>query len=212
MAHRHYHERAGRAGSFGGGLGLCASRPASSWRSRRPQAGRRGRPRRSPAPPRPWSWRRASRIVSASTDSRQAGAACLHPVRRRGGDHRPGHRQADGQVRRTALTAVALPGRLARRRSWRRRARRYPRECCGLLEGVFDGDVHAQSRRCIRRATCQRDRHRFEIDPADHIAAQKAARAQRPCHHRLLSFPSATAAPQPSATDLAGAEQDDFSG
>lgn len=50
---------------------------------------------------------------------------------------------------------------------------------------------------------------RFQIDPADHLKAQKAARANGRliigCYH---SHPQGPA--QPSALDLAGADQNDF--
>ena len=84
----------------------------------------------------------------------------------------------------------------------------YPNECCGLLEGVRDGDafqVHALHP--ARNRAPRSDR--FEIDAADHIAAQKAARANGRtiigCYH---SHPDGAATP--SATDQAGAAQDDF--
>ena len=86
-----------------------------------------------------------------------------------------------------------------------------PRECCGLIEGVARGRWLCRVRRCIPRAICAADADRFEIDPRDHIAAVNKARArQRRSHHRLLSFPSRRARPEPSARDLAGAGEEDF--
>lgn len=84
----------------------------------------------------------------------------------------------------------------------------HPRECCGLLEGVRDGD-------CVRVTMLHPARNRsgdvdrFEIDPADHVAALKAARGKGRmlvgCYH---SHPGGAA--RPSARDVAGASQDDF--
>ncbi len=84
----------------------------------------------------------------------------------------------------------------------------YPNECCGLLEGVHTGNVfHVQALHPARNLAARADR--FEIDAADHIAAQKAARANRRaiigCYH---SHPDGAA--NPSQTDRAGAAQDDF--
>ena len=84
----------------------------------------------------------------------------------------------------------------------------HPRECCGLLEGVREDDVF-----CVTALHPARnlsgDHDRFEINPADHMAAQKAARAGGHaiigCYH---SHPQGAA--QPSAIDLAGAAQEDF--
>lgn len=83
-----------------------------------------------------------------------------------------------------------------------------PKECCGLLEGVRDGGVfHVHALHPARNLAARSDR--FEIDAADHIAAQKAARANGcgiiGCYH---SHPGGVA--RPSATDLAGAAQEDF--
>ena len=84
----------------------------------------------------------------------------------------------------------------------------YPDECCGLLEGVRDGgQLHVKALHPARNLAARSDR--FEIDPADHIAAQKIARANGRgiigCYH---SHPGGAA--QPSQTDQAGAVQDDF--
>lgn len=84
----------------------------------------------------------------------------------------------------------------------------YPNECCGLLEGAREGDVfHVQALHPARNLAARADR--FEINAADHIAAQKAARASGRaiigCYH---SHPDGAA--RPSQTDTAGAAQDDF--
>lgn len=84
----------------------------------------------------------------------------------------------------------------------------YPRECCGLLEGRRDGLVWqiAALHPARNLATAQ---DRFQIDPADHMAAQKAARARGQsiigCYH---SHPNGQAVP--SAHDLAGAGEEGF--
>jgi len=84
----------------------------------------------------------------------------------------------------------------------------HPRECCGLLEGARDGGGwQIAALHPARNRAAMADR--FLIDPADHIAAQKAARARGRaiigCYH---SHPGGKAVP--SARDLAGAEQDGF--
>ena len=84
----------------------------------------------------------------------------------------------------------------------------YPNECCGLLEGMRTGNVfHVQALHPARNLAARSDR--FEIDAADHIAAQKAARANGRtiigCYH---SHPDGAA--RPSDTDRMGAAQDDF--
>ena len=83
-----------------------------------------------------------------------------------------------------------------------------PRECCGLLEGQRDGDRwRITALHPARNLATGADR--FEIDPADHFAAVRVARARGMriigCYH---SHPGGEA--QPSAHDLAGAGQDDF--
>lgn len=102
---------------------------------------------------------------------------------------------------------VALPAPLAAQIRDAARAAS-PNECCGLIEGVRDGEKFRVTalHPARNRATAP---DRFEIDPADHIAAQKAARANRRaiigCYH---SHPGGKA--QPSAADLAGAGEDEF--
>lgn len=81
-------------------------------------------------------------------------------------------------------------------------------ECCGLLEGARAGAVWRvgalHPARNLARAA-----DRFDIDPADHFAAVRAARARGAaiigCYH---SHPGGLA--EPSAQDLAGAGAEDF--
>lgn len=84
----------------------------------------------------------------------------------------------------------------------------HPRECCGLLVGARDGDV-ARIGALHPAHNLSDDPDRFDIDPRDHIAAQKSAResdqAVIGCYH---SHPNGRA--QPSATDLAGANAENF--
>ena len=84
----------------------------------------------------------------------------------------------------------------------------HPGECCGLVEGAADGALmHISALHPARNLS--QDDDRFDIDPADHIAAQKAARATGRaiigCYH---SHPKGRA--EPSVTDLAGAGEDTF--
>jgi proteasome lid subunit RPN8/RPN11 len=84
----------------------------------------------------------------------------------------------------------------------------FPRECCGLIEGIAEADaLRATTIHPARNLSCED--HRFEIDPADHVAAQRAARANGHaiigCYH---SHPNGSA--QPSARDKAGALEEDF--
>jgi proteasome lid subunit RPN8/RPN11 len=84
----------------------------------------------------------------------------------------------------------------------------FPNECCGLLEGARDGETI-----CITALHAARnlspDSDRFEIDPADHFAAIRAARANGceiiGCYH---SHPNGKA--EPSARDAEGAWDEDF--
>ena len=81
-------------------------------------------------------------------------------------------------------------------------------ECCGLVEGSRDGDhFHVLGLYPARNLAVARDR--FEIYPLDHLAAVKKARANGRsligCYH---SHPNGQATP--SATDLAGAGEDNF--
>jgi proteasome lid subunit RPN8/RPN11 len=84
----------------------------------------------------------------------------------------------------------------------------FPDECCGLLEGARDSEsfhITALHPACNLAASPDR----FEINPADHFAALKAARAAGHaiigCYH---SHPNGKALP--SAADLAGAGEDNF--
>lgn len=81
-------------------------------------------------------------------------------------------------------------------------------ECCGLVEGSREcGNFRVTALHPARNLAAAPDR--FEIDPRDHLAAHKAARANGcmliGCYH---SHPNGNA--QPSATDLAGAGEEDF--
>lgn len=84
----------------------------------------------------------------------------------------------------------------------------YPRECCGLIEGINEnGTLHALALHPGRNLASRADR--FAIDPLDHIAAMKAARAAGHvligCYH---SHPDGKAEPSPH--DLGGAAEADF--
>ena len=106
-----------------------------------------------------------------------------------------------------AKTNVELPAALAEQ--IRREAEiAIPRECCGLLEGLRDGDrflvtaLHPARNLAI-------DADRFDLDPRDHLAASKAARAQGRqiigCYH---SHPRGAA--HPSERDAQGAGEENF--
>ena len=84
----------------------------------------------------------------------------------------------------------------------------FPRECCGLIEGWRQGEIfEAAAHYPARNISPANDR--FEIHPEDHFAALKAARANGRaiigCYH---SHPGGE--PAPSATDKAGAAEEDF--
>lgn len=84
----------------------------------------------------------------------------------------------------------------------------FPKECCGLLEGARNGAAL-----CITALhpahNLSTDSDRFEIDPADHFAAIRAARANGHeivgCYH---SHPNGKA--EPSARDAEGAWDEGF--
>ena len=83
-----------------------------------------------------------------------------------------------------------------------------PRECCGLIEGRREGDIfRVTALHSARNLAAEPDR--FDIDPRDHLAAAKAARANGcaviGCYH---SHPAGRA--EPSARDLAGAGEEFF--
>jgi proteasome lid subunit RPN8/RPN11 len=83
-----------------------------------------------------------------------------------------------------------------------------PRECCGLIEGVHEDNrfrvtaLHAARNLAIENG-------RFDIDPRDHVAAAKSARARGcriiGCYH---SHPGGAARPSPR--DVAGAGEEKF--
>jgi len=84
----------------------------------------------------------------------------------------------------------------------------FPRECCGLIEGVRDGDTaRGFALHPARNIAVQADR--FEIAPEDHFAALKTVRENGHeligCYH---SHPNGKA--EPSASDLQGAGEEDF--
>lgn len=81
----------------------------------------------------------------------------------------------------------------------------YPDECCGLLIGLFDGDVHVvQATSRCRNAALDSPRTRYHIDPHELIRAQRQARE---CGLEIVGFyhshPDHPA--QYSPTDLAEA-------
>ena len=84
----------------------------------------------------------------------------------------------------------------------------FPRECCGLIEGMrHEGFAEAVALHAARNIATRADR--FEIDPENHFTALKAARA----HGRVLvgcyhSHPGGS--PVPSLTDGEGAQEEDF--
>ncbi len=84
----------------------------------------------------------------------------------------------------------------------------FPRECCGLLEGRRDGDgTRIEALHPARNLSPAPDA--FEIVPADHFAAQRAARSAGRdivgCYH---SHPDGRA--EPSPRDRAGAAEAGF--
>jgi proteasome lid subunit RPN8/RPN11 len=90
----------------------------------------------------------------------------------------------------------------------REAAAAFPRECCGLIEGVRDGDGWCAS--LLHPApNLSADADRFEIDPAAHLAAQRGARGRGAaiigCYH---SHPGGGV--EPSARDRAWALEADF--
>jgi proteasome lid subunit RPN8/RPN11 len=73
----------------------------------------------------------------------------------------------------------------------------FPRECCGLIEGMREGDFHVA--RMLHPARNRAEASdRFEIDPADHIIAARSARGRG---HRLIgcyhSHPNGDLNPSP---------------
>jgi proteasome lid subunit RPN8/RPN11 len=84
----------------------------------------------------------------------------------------------------------------------------FPRECCGLLEGVREGDA-IRILALHPAHNLSSESSRFEIDPADHFAALRAARANgheiAGCYH---SHPNGKC--EPSARDGEGAWDEGF--
>ncbi len=72
-----------------------------------------------------------------------------------------------------------------------------PRECCGVLLGVGDRIATASRARNLLESETE-----YVIDPRDHIAARRQARA---AHQAVLGFYHShpRTAPYPSASDLA---------
>jgi proteasome lid subunit RPN8/RPN11 len=78
--------------------------------------------------------------------------------------------------------------------------RAFPRECCGLIEGVREGSI-ARAKALHATANIATASDRFEIDPAAHIALLRRLRGSGRhvigCYH---SHPNGK--PEPSALDL----------
>jgi proteasome lid subunit RPN8/RPN11 len=83
-----------------------------------------------------------------------------------------------------------------------------PRECCGLVEGLRQGG-HFQVMALHPARNLALEPQRFEIDPRDHLAASKTARARG---HQLIgcyhSHPEGAA--RPSSRDAEGAAEENF--
>lgn len=84
----------------------------------------------------------------------------------------------------------------------------FPRECCGLIEGVHAVALdRVIALHATRNIAVEADR--FEIDPADQFRILRAARARGTgvigCYH---SHPNGRT--EPSARDCAGSGQDDL--
>ena len=84
----------------------------------------------------------------------------------------------------------------------------YPRECCGLIEGVRRGDaIEALALHSTRNLADAPDR--FEIDPAEHLRLLRRLRGTERdivgCYH---SHPNGE--PWPSPRDRDGAHDEDF--
>jgi proteasome lid subunit RPN8/RPN11 len=105
------------------------------------------------------------------------------------------------------MTVLILPSALRGQIEGEARAA-FPRECCGLIEGVRTGDrIEAVALHPAPNRSDKADR--FQIDPAAQFAALRAARARAReivgCYH---SHPDG--APEASAYDLEGAGEEDF--
>ena len=84
----------------------------------------------------------------------------------------------------------------------------FPRECCGLIEGIVSGAVfEARALHAARNQAQAPDR--FDIAPEDHLKASRLARTRG---HRLIgcyhSHPNGVA--EPSRQDANGAAEEDF--
>jgi proteasome lid subunit RPN8/RPN11 len=106
-----------------------------------------------------------------------------------------------------ARLSVELPAALAEQIR-HEAANAAPRECCGLIEGLRDGGrFRVTALHSARNLAMEADR--FDIDPRDHLAAAKMARARGRqiigCYH---SHPGGAA--RPSQRDAAGAEEENF--
>ena len=106
-----------------------------------------------------------------------------------------------------ARLTVELPAALAGRIR-DEAAAAHPNECCGLIEGLREG-VAFRVTALYPARNLAGDADRFDIDPRDHLAASKTARANG---HRIIgcyhSHPEGRA--EPSARDLAGAGEENF--
>lgn len=102
---------------------------------------------------------------------------------------------------------LILPPRLRARIEAEARAA-FPRECCGLVEGVWHRDFAEAAALHVARNIAIGN-NRFEINPEDHFAALRHARRKGGiligCYH---SHPNG--APTPSATDRDGAGEENF--
>jgi len=100
---------------------------------------------------------------------------------------------------------LILPQRLAAEIEAEARAA-FPRECCGLIEGVWEGE---KARGLALHPAPHGNEHRFAIAPELHFAAQKKART---AGHRLIgcyhSHPGGLA--RPSGEDRKGAGEENF--
>jgi proteasome lid subunit RPN8/RPN11 len=101
------------------------------------------------------------------------------------------------------MTVFVLPPALRAQLAEEARAA-YPRECCGLIEGR---GLQVLALHPAGNLSAKPDR--FEIDPADHVRIQRAARAAGTgiigCYH---SHPDGE--PAPSDRDRDGASERDF--
>jgi proteasome lid subunit RPN8/RPN11 len=105
------------------------------------------------------------------------------------------------------IERVVLPGSL-HDRLLEEGSSAFPRECCGLIEGVLEETV-ARVTTIHPTRNLATDSDRFEIDPAEQIALMKRLRGTGReiigCYH---SHPNGRA--EPSARDRAGAFGADF--